>query len=77
MVEVALFVLVLAAVFALKAVSIVFTRDELVANSSFFSWMQVRPHDAEPAWLAEAEAETAPQRAQAPVGVYTRPARVA
>ena len=58
MVELLVFVLVLAIVFAIKAFAIAHTRDELVVNSASFSWMNAEGAD-EAALLAQKADEAA------------------
>ena len=50
MLTLAVFILVLIAVFAIKAVSVMRTHDDLAANAAAFSWASARPED-----LARAE----------------------
>lgn len=74
MLGIAVFVLALVAIFAVKAAAIMFTRDELVEESTAFCWTQVHEGDEEPVWLDEQDA-FAPARM--PVQVYGRRASVA
>jgi hypothetical protein len=69
MVEIAVFALVLIAVFAAKAASIVFTADEIIEDSRSFSW--VRP-DLRDEAIASWEAQPEPERVRSikPVRVY-------
>lgn len=59
MVQLVVFIAVLAVVFAVKAVAIVKTHDELVANSVSFSWAAARPQDETKAesWAEQEEAD--------------------
>ena len=57
MVQIIVFALVLIAVFALKAVSIMFDKDALVGKQAAFSWMAPCPADVK---AAEAAAEEEP-----------------
>lgn len=78
MVEIGLFVLVLAIVFGVKAASIMLTRDELVADGASFCWMKANPEDAEPAWTQEAQESVVAKRASTvPVHAYGRRPRMA
>ena len=67
MVEIAVFALVLIAVFAAKAASIVYTADEIVEDSRSFSW--VRPDLREEA-IASWQDQPEPTRTFKPVHVY-------
>ena len=67
MVEIAVFALVLIAVFAAKAASIVYTADEIVEDSRSFSW--VRPDLREEA-IASWQAQPEPTRTFTPARVY-------
>ena len=60
MIEIIGLVAVLAVVFALKAVSIAKTHDELVADCASFSWASAREEDAALAesWTVEEEPRT-------------------
>ena len=53
--EIVVFAVVLAAVFALKALAIVRGHEKIVADSASFSWTSARPEDAEKAanWADE------------------------
>ena len=62
MMQLAVFVLVLAAVFGLKAWAIVKTHDEIIADSTSFSWMSAREPRETPA--AERIAEQPQESAQ-------------
>ena len=67
MVEIAVFALILIAVFAAKAASIVLTSDEIIEDSRSFSW--VRPdisNEAVASWQAQPETT----RSFKPVRVY-------
>lgn len=76
MVQIAVFVLVLIAVFAAKAVSIALTRDDMVAMSESFSWMKATPEDAVVA--SEAATESASTvRGGAAAPVYARRVKLA
>ena len=61
MMQLVVFIAVLAVVFALKAVAIVKTHDDLAVNSASFSWAAARPQDEAKA-EAWAEQEEADQR---------------
>ena len=63
MVQVMVFVVVLATVFALKAVAIMRTHDELAQDSAQFSWVTIRPQDEATAasWAEEEAVESASQ----------------
>lgn len=58
MVQLVVFVLVLALVYAIKAVVIARTHDELVQDATSFSWAAARPQDEVTAasWAIEEEA---------------------
>ena len=64
MVQLVVFVLALVAVYAIKAVAVARTHDELAQNSASFSWMSARPEDEATAasWATAEEAESAVQR---------------
>jgi hypothetical protein len=67
MVEIAVFALVLIAVFAAKAASIVFMADDAIEKSASFSWVKPGVADeAVSAWDVEPE----PARSVVPVRVY-------
>lgn len=66
MLTLAVFVLVLVAIFAIKAVSIVRTHDDLAANAAAFSWASARPEDLA---LAESWTVEEPQAADASVSL--------
>lgn len=57
-------VLVIAVVFAIKAVAIVRTHDQLIAQDASFSWMHARPEDEAVAatWSVEEEAQRSDTR---------------
>ena len=57
MMQLALFVLALVAVFAVNAVIAIRTRDSIVADSVAFSWMSAKPEDAHAAAQAAEEQE--------------------
>jgi hypothetical protein len=71
MVEIMLLVLVLAVVYAVKAVSIAKMGEDSIEKSVSFSWVKPERDAVEsPAWKREAAASAAP--AVAPVRVYAR-----
>ena len=74
MAQVALFVVVLVAVFAAKAVSIAFTADDIVSNCTSFCWMAPKPEDAV---IPAAEQQGAVESAASHVRAYPRHATVA
>ena len=53
--QIAVFAIALVVVFAIKAIAILKTHDELVANDASFSWMSARPEDemAAAEWATE------------------------
>lgn len=57
MVQLVVFLVVLAIVYAVKAVVVAKTHDELAANSASFSWAAARPQDETTAasWVVEEE----------------------
>jgi len=64
MVQVIAFVAVLAVVFALKAVAIMRTHDELAQAGAQFSWMAIRPQDEATAasWAEGEDVESTSER---------------
>ena len=76
MVQVVVFAIVLVALFAVKAASIVMTRDDMVSMSSAFSWMAAKREDAViPAEETEGAREAAVSTV--PVSAFGRRAKVA
>lgn len=75
MLEIMVLVLVLAVVYAVKAVSIMKSADEIAENSASFSWMkpEVPEPGAEPAWLREEQADAASVRPAVRVYSQRRP----
>ena len=68
--QIALFMIVLVAVFALKAASIVFAADDAIWKSTSFSWMKPKAEDTV---VPASELQGAEQGAAAvPVRVYGR-----
>lgn len=63
MIQLIVFLIVLAVVFALKTVAVLKTQDDIIANSEAFSWMHAREQDAETAaqWATEEDTELAVQ----------------
>ena len=55
MMQIAVFAIALVVVFAIKAIAIMKTHDELVANDASFSWMSARQQDEQLAaqWSVE------------------------
>lgn len=74
MVKIAVFLIVLAAVFAAKAASVVLAADDAILKSTSFSWMSVKPKDAV---MPVVEAKPAKQKAPAPSRTYSPRARLA
>ena len=68
MVEIVVFTLVLVAIFAAKAASIMFMGEDAVEKSASFSWMKPGVAEQAVAWKMESE----PARATVPVHVHVR-----
>ena len=68
MLQVIGFVLVIALVFAIKAVVIVKSHDDLAAQSASFSWMSARPQDVAVAESWSVAEEAAVSEASVPLG---------
>ena len=69
--------IVLVVMFALKVVSIMATRDELVENSVAFSWVDAREQHDIPTWEADALEDAQRGTSISHVAAYGRRARVA
>lgn len=53
MVGIAVFAVVLVAIFTIKALTIYKTCDDIVSNATAFCWSQADASDAAPTWLEE------------------------
>ena len=64
MLQLVVFMVVLAVVYALKAWAVMRGHDELAAQDAAFSWMSLRPQDEETAaaWAADEQPERVVQR---------------
>ena len=72
MLQLAVFVIALIAVFAVKAFAIAKTQDALLSNSASFSWASLRPQDEAEA-IADAAAEVARvEPVRVPMGTMRR-----
>ena len=72
MMEIAVFAIVLALVFAAKAIAIVRTHDEIAEKSAAFSWASMRAEDAERAQNWEAEEAAASSESSFALGTMRR-----
>ena len=72
MMEIAVFAIVLALVFAAKAIAIVRTHDEIAEKSATFSWASMRAEDAQRAQNWESEEAASRSESRYAVGAMRR-----